>query len=84
MDTYPITDTNTNHELQHIRTILHNNNYSTYKYQIKPKQNNIEQNTQQETNKNMPPSHIPGNKQESSRDYLKTQTYEYISKPQTL
>jgi hypothetical protein len=50
MNTYPITDTNKKRELQYIRTILHNNNYPTYKQKIKHKPNNIEQNTQPNNN----------------------------------
>jgi hypothetical protein len=44
MNTYPITDTNKNHELQYIRRILHNNIYPMYKLKRKHNPNPIEQN----------------------------------------
>jgi hypothetical protein len=50
MNTCPITDTNMNHKLQRITTILHNNNYPTYKHLRKQKTKCTKQNT-------------PGNKQ---------------------
>jgi hypothetical protein len=45
MNTYPISDINKNHEWQHRRPILHNNNYPMYKHQRKHRPNHMEQNT---------------------------------------
>jgi hypothetical protein len=81
MNTYPITDTSKNYELQHTKTILHNKNYPTYKHLKKQKTNHTEQNTPTENkDKNGPPLHISEKKQEPLQDYLKTQTYEHNSR----
>jgi hypothetical protein len=83
MNTYPITDINKNHEWQHIRTVLHNNNYPTHKHQRKHKPNHMEQNT---SPKNKPKlasftySYV-GKKPGSSQDYLRIQTYELLPEP---
>jgi hypothetical protein len=45
MNTHPITDINKNHELQHIKTILHNNSYPTHIHRSKHKLNHIDMNT---------------------------------------
>jgi hypothetical protein len=45
MNIYPIIDTNLNHELWHIKTIIHNNNYPTYKHLRKRKKKITEHKT---------------------------------------
>jgi hypothetical protein len=45
MNTYPITDVNKTHELQHIKTILHNNSYPTHIHESKHKLNHVNMNT---------------------------------------
>jgi hypothetical protein len=51
MNTYPITDKSRNHERQHIKVILHNNNYPTYRHERKHKPNHSEQNKPPEIKK---------------------------------
>jgi hypothetical protein len=77
MNTYPITDTNKNHELQCTKTTLHNNNYPTYKRKKTQTKLYITEHTKKT------PSHVLEKIQQSSQDYLKTQTYEHFSKTRT-
>jgi hypothetical protein len=45
VNTYPITDKNNNHELQHVNITVHNNNYPTHIHKSKHKFNHVDKNT---------------------------------------
>lgn len=55
MNTYSIADVNKVHELQHIKTIVHNNN--TYPTQTKANTNHAERTTTRKQTKNGSPLH---------------------------
>jgi hypothetical protein len=78
VNTYLITNINKDHKLQHIRTILHNNNYPTYKQQTKPHGTNASP----KNDKNGLHIHVSEYKQDLSQDYLNIQIYEHHLKPE--
>jgi hypothetical protein len=65
MNTYPTTNESRQLELQHIKTIPHNNNYPSSILQNIHKPHQRSSCTKKQKNKNGPPSHTSGKKLES-------------------
>jgi hypothetical protein len=72
MHTYPITNESREWELQHIKTVLHNNNYPTSILQNKHKTNHIKDHPVPKGRGHL--RILLGKKLKSSLDYSKTHT----------